>query len=187
MTTAHARPASEFEPLLLLEAVRDVAEGAGVDEPRHMSTRVWDRVRPLSERFSDAPPARRIAERLSVPWAKVVELAFMPPRAQATGLGHALNEREGNWLTAEHTDFVLQLVARRLGVRTLTPQQYAGERARMLAADRGRRHGGQLRLPNEFQIEGGRRHLGPRARARGSRAASRARRSARAFPPCRHR
>lgn len=153
VTTAPARPASEFEPLALLEAVRDVAERADVDEPRHVSTRAWDRVRPLSERFSDAPPARRIAERLGVPWAKVVELAFMPSRAQATGLGHALNEREGNWLTAEHTDFVLQLVARRLGVRTLTPQQYAGESAQMLAADRGRRHGGQLRFPNEFQIE----------------------------------
>jgi hypothetical protein len=83
----------------------------------------------------------------------VRELAFMARRGQRIALGKALNEHQGDWLTSEHCDYVLQLVARRLRVSTLTPGQYRAERAAMLAADRRRRaHGGQLRLPTEDQI-----------------------------------
>ena len=138
---------------MLLQAVREVAEFADPVDGAGISTRGWDDARALSARFADAPPARRIAEHLGLPWAKVRELAFMPPRGRHIGLGHALNERQGNWLTEEYSDFILALIARRLAVRTLTPGQYRAERVSMLATDRGRHtHGGQLRLPTEEQI-----------------------------------
>lgn len=154
MTTAppQSQSASVFEPLVLLHMVRDIAEAAGDEHPEGISTRAWDRSRVLSARFPDAPPARRICEHLDLPWQKLRELAFLPSGAQHIALGKALNERQGNWLTPEYTDYVLALVARRLGVRTLTPSEYRVERARMLAADRRSTHGGKLRLPTEDQI-----------------------------------
>lgn len=41
-------------------------------------------------------------------------------------------------LTREYVDFVLQLVARRLGVRTLAPAHYMAERERMPRTERAR-------------------------------------------------
>ena len=143
-----ARPASDFDPLALLDAVRDVAEASGVPEPDGISTRAWDAARPRSERQAHAPAARRICEYVGLPWSKVRELAFMSRAGRSIALGHALNERQGDWLTPEHSDFVLQLVARRLDTPTVTPGQYRAERTAMLAADRN----GQLRLPTEDQI-----------------------------------
>jgi hypothetical protein len=148
-----SRPASEFEPLTLLVAVREVAESSGVVEPRRISTRSWDSARGGNDGFADAPAARRICEHLGLRWAKVRELAFMPSRGQRVALGYALNEHQGNWLTPEHCDYVLRLVAHRLHVSTPTPVQCRGECAAMLAADHRRwAHGGQLRLPTEDQI-----------------------------------
>jgi hypothetical protein len=154
MTTAppQSQPASAFEPLVLLHMVRDIAEAAGGEYPERISTRAWDRARPLSETFPDAPSARRICEHLDLSWEKLRELAFLPSAAQRIALGKALNERQGNWLTPEYSDYVLALVARRLGARTLTPSEYRVERTRMLAADRRSTHGRQLRLPTEDQI-----------------------------------
>jgi len=146
------RTASAFEPLVLLHMVRDVAEAAGGDRPQRVSTRAWDRARQLSEAFRDAPPARRICEHLDLSWEKLRELAFLAPSGQRIALGQALNERQGNWLTPEYSDYALALVARRLGTRTLTPDRYRVERAQMLGADRRSTHGGHLRLPTEDQI-----------------------------------
>jgi len=137
-----------LDPLALLAAVRTIAEVSGDPAPERLSTRRWDAARPLSGRFGGAPAARRISERLGIPWPKVRELAFLPPRAQLTALGRALSELEGDWLTFEYAEFVLALIARRLGVTTLTPSEYRGERARMLA---NHRHG-NLRLPTESQV-----------------------------------
>lgn len=152
-TATATRSASDFEPLVLLQVVREIAELSEADEPPTVSTRLWDRTRPLSNRFPDAPAARRIAEHLGLPWRKVVELAFIGGRGQATALGHALNEKEGNWLTPEYCDYILSLVARRLNVPTLTPGQYRSERNAMLDAQCRRvRRPGQLRLPTEEQV-----------------------------------
>lgn len=154
MSTAppQPRPASAFEPLVLLHMVRDIAEAADGEDPERISTRAWDRARPLSETFPDAPSARRICEHLDLSWEKLCELAFRPRGAQPIALGKALNERQGHWLTPEYSDYVLALVARRLGAETLAPSEYRVERALMLAADRRSTHGGQLRLPTEDQI-----------------------------------
>jgi hypothetical protein len=138
--------------LELLDMVKEVAELAD-GAARTISTRAWDRARPRSERFADAPAARRIAEHLGLPWSKVRELAFMGPRGRLTGLSHALGQDDSGWLTEEYADFVLRLVARRLGVATLRPVHYSAERERMLREDRARwLQGGQLHLPNEDQV-----------------------------------
>jgi hypothetical protein len=149
-----SRPASAFEPLELLRMVREVAECAGGAHPERISERAWDRARPLSERHADAPAAKRICEELGLPWRKVLELAFTAGPGRAIALGRALNDSEGNWLTEEYSDFVLALMARRLGVSTLTPGQYRTGRAAMLGPQRRRaRPASQLWLPTEVQIE----------------------------------
>ncbi len=131
-----ARPASAFEPLVLLSAVREIAEFAGAPKPEDVSTRSWDRSRPLSEQFADVPAARRICEHLELTWAQVLRLAFLDDHARGRALGLALNEQFPEWLTSEYADFILRLVARRLGVDTLTPAEYRAETQRMLSADR---------------------------------------------------
>ena len=154
MTTSPPQsvPASAFEPLVLLHMVRDIAEASGTEYPERISTRAWDRGRPLSETFLDAPPARRICEHLDLSWVRLRKLAFLSPGAQPIALGKALNERQGNWLTPEYSDYVLALVARRLDKHTLTPSEYRVEQTRMLSAAPGSRRDGQLRLPTEDQI-----------------------------------
>jgi hypothetical protein len=136
--TAHRR-ASEFEPLALLHVVGEVARSSAADEPRRISTRSWDRARELSGRFVDVPAARRICEHLRLPWEKIRELAFMNGHAQRVALGHALGGEQADWLTREHSFFALRLIARRLGVATLTPGQYRAAQQAMLGSDRGRR------------------------------------------------
>jgi hypothetical protein len=146
------QPASAFEPLVLLQMLREVAKAAQPEHPERISTRAWDRGRTLSDQFADAPAARRICEYLELGWTKLLELALLPAAGQRIALGHALNERQGNWLTPEYSDYVLRLVARRLNEPTLTPGRYRAERNRMLTADRCLAHGGQLRIPTEDQI-----------------------------------
>jgi len=72
--------------------------------------------------------------------------------AQLIALGHPLNESQGNWLTSEYSDYVLALVAQRLGAKTLTTGEYRAEVRRMRAADGRGAHGGQLRLSADEQI-----------------------------------
>lgn len=79
------RPASDFEPLALLQIVRQVAESSTVDSPGQISTRLWDTARNLTDRFADAPAARRICEYLRLSWKKVRELSFMHGHAQRIG------------------------------------------------------------------------------------------------------
>ena len=137
--TAHRR-ASDFEPLALLQVVREVARSSAADEPQRISTRTWDRARALSERFVDVPAARRICEHLRLSWEKIRELAFMSGHAQRVALGHALGGEQADWLTEEYSGFALRLIARRLGAATLTPGQYRAARQAMLGSGRGRRN-----------------------------------------------
>lgn len=149
-TAQPSRPASSYDPLALLHVVHAVAAAAGGQADEAMSTRAWDRARPPSEAHGDAPAARRIGEALGLPWATVWRLAFMEGHAQVVALGAAQRDRDAEeWLTREHCDFALQLVARRLGVLTLTPTEYRVECEQVMAS-RGRGRG--LRLPTENEI-----------------------------------
>ena len=148
-TTAAYRSASEFEPLALLQIVRQVAESSDGDDPRQMSTRAWDLARVRSERFLDAPAARRVCEHLRLPWERVRELAFMAGHGQRVALGHALGDAESDSFTGEYCSFALKLIARRQGVRTLTPGQYRAGGHAFARDGRGRR----IPLPSAEQIE----------------------------------
>ena len=58
----------------------------------------------LEDRYADAPAARRIREHLGLPWPEVRELAPIAGRGRSSALGHALDERQGDWLTPEYSD-----------------------------------------------------------------------------------
>lgn len=73
--------------MLLLRVVRDVSEGANVENPRAIAQRPWDLARERHELWSGAPPAKRVAERLGLSWMKVLEAAFSETRSQASSLG----------------------------------------------------------------------------------------------------
>jgi len=152
-TTAAPRPASDFDPLMLLEAVEEVARTARPVDPDRVAQRPWDRARALSARYASAPPARRIAEYLGLSWSEVLRIALVPPGRRERALGTQLGEDIQKWLTLDYIAFALRLVGGRLGLTTLSPAQYRGERTRMLKQDAGRwRHGGHFRLPNDDQI-----------------------------------
>lgn len=151
-TVTTARPASDFDPLMLMEAVDEVARLARPEDPARVAQRPWDAARTLSERFADAPPARRIAEHLGLSWPEVVRIALLAPGSRARALGHQFGDGDEDWLTPEYLVFALRLVATRLGVATLDPGRYRAECQRMLASDRARKHGGQLRLPTDDQV-----------------------------------
>jgi hypothetical protein len=136
-TSAAHRRASEFEPLALLEIVRQVAVLSSADDPLRISTRSCDAARHLSERFVDVPAARRICEHLRLPWDQIRELGFMTGHARRVALGHALGGEQADWLTEEYSSFVLRLIARRLGATTLTPGQYRTGRHATAGAGRG--------------------------------------------------
>jgi hypothetical protein len=151
--TTHRR-ASDFEPLALLQVVREVAQSSLADDPRRISTRSWDAARHLSERFGDAPEARRICEHLRLPWEKIRELAFMSGHAERVALGHALGGEQADWLTEQYSNFVLKLMARRVGTSTLTPGQYRAEGQVMAGTDCSPRcRTLQLLIPTAEQIE----------------------------------
>lgn len=152
-TTAH-RPASEFEPLALLQIVRQVAESSLADDPWRLSTRSWDRARERNESCADVPAARRICEHLRLPWEKVRVLAFITDHGQRVALGHALRDAETDWLTDEYCSFALNLIARREGVPTLTPGQYRTGCQAMVGAERNRRSiARRIPMPTAEQIE----------------------------------
>jgi hypothetical protein len=146
------RAASEFDPLALLDIVAAVAAAAPGADLQTVSQRTWDTARGPAG-HPDAPAARRIVEFIGLPWRKVCELAAAAPAQRSRSFGIALRQRDADWLTEDHVAFVLKVVARRLGLVTLTPDQYRREQQHMLAEDRARwMHGGQLRLPNEHQL-----------------------------------
>jgi hypothetical protein len=72
----------------------------------------------------------------------------MSGHSQRVALGQALRNEEVDWLTEEYSNFALQLIARRLGTRTLPPCQYRAER-QLMVRSRPR----QLLLPTAEQIE----------------------------------
>lgn len=148
-----ARPASDFDAIALLDVVAALARLVKPEHPERVAQRPWDRARALSVRYADAPPARRITELLGLSWSDVLRIALLAPGTRERTIGLKLGEDIQFWLTDDYVVVVLQLVAGRLGLATLSPAQYNAERARMLHEDAGRwRHGGHLRLPNDAQI-----------------------------------
>jgi hypothetical protein len=143
-----------MEPLLLLRGVREVAALANPAQPDTATQRAFDAAREHSPEHATLPPARRITERLGLPWREVLLVAHEPEERQAQLLGVKTKAAADNdWITEEHVAAVLQLVAARLGVDTVSLNEYRVERERMLSADRARwLHGRRLLLPTDNQI-----------------------------------
>ena len=138
---------------MLLRGVREVAALARPDEPESVSQRVFDAARERSAGHASLPRAKRIAERLGLSWREVVGVAYEHEARQNQLLAVKARERAQDWLTAEHVCVVLQLVAGRLGVDSVTTRDYRVDRARLLAGDRARpRTGRWLLLPDDEQI-----------------------------------
>jgi hypothetical protein len=146
-----ARPASAYEPLHLLDVVREVAEASCSPAPQAVTRRAWDVAR--GDLGADAPSARRVAALLRLSWAKVLALAFMREPGRSIALGRALGKKQQDWLTPEYSGFVLRLVAHRLGRQTVSPREYMTERKALLASDNAHwLHGRRLILPNADQL-----------------------------------
>jgi hypothetical protein len=137
-----------MDQLLLLRRVRAISLQAAPAAPAQVSQRTFDAA-PERSRL-ELPVARSISRQLKLPWPAVLELALAPPETHAHRLGRALTRPEQSWLTEEHISYVLRLVARRLGVESVSPDQYRREREAMLAVSRRRRR--RLRLPTEDQL-----------------------------------
>jgi hypothetical protein len=143
---------SKFNKLALLNLVAVVAKTGRGSEPELITQRAWDAARAQAG-YSDAPSARQIVRRLEIPWAELLELCL-----ESKDPGKALGRREGvgveNWATEEEAISNLRVVAGRLGVKTLTPDQYESDRQALISADQRRwLHGGNLEMVTIGQIE----------------------------------
>jgi hypothetical protein len=142
------------EPLVLLRGVREVAALANPEEPTAATQRAFDAARARSQEPAALPAARRITERLRLPWTEVLAVAYEPEARQAQLVGVKTRASPAvDWITAEHVAAALQLVAQRRGAHSLTTGEYRVDRARLLEADRARWfHGRWLLLPDDEQV-----------------------------------
>jgi len=158
-----------MEDLLLLQFVREVSILADTEHPEAVTQRAWDAARAklgsssvpsrvvagaASSLLSDVPSSSRlIARSLDRSWPVVLEIAHSSRETQRRRLAQQQAELEQDWLTRDHIAYVLRVVARRLGVRTLSQSQYSAERKRVFSESRTRKsRGARLRLPTVAQI-----------------------------------
>jgi hypothetical protein len=135
---------------MLLQGVREVSALASPSEPQAVSGRAFDRALTGSHEHADLPAARQIARELKLTWPEVLEVAHAPERLRSSLLDlKARGNAPPGWLTDERIRYALRLVARRLGVDSLTTIAYDAERKKLLAEDRRDwLHGRRLRLPS---------------------------------------
>ena len=139
-----------MDQLLLLRRVRAISLQAAPAAPARVSQRTFDAA-PGRSRL-ELPVARSISRQLRLSWPAVLELALAPPETHAHRLGRALTRPKQDWLTEDHIAYVLKLVARRLGVESVSPDQYRREREAMLSVSRRRRRRRRSRIPTEDQL-----------------------------------
>src|SRR5271155_3490956 len=139
---------------MLLKGVREVAALANPEEPGAVTQRAFDATRAGSAAHADLPPARRITERLGLPWREGLSVAPEPEQEKGKLLGAKGKEpSSADWLSEAHVGAVLQLVAARLGADTVSMNEYRAEYRKMVADDHVRwLHGRGLLLPTDAQI-----------------------------------
>ncbi|HUN79782.1 MAG TPA: hypothetical protein VMU32_12720 [Solirubrobacteraceae bacterium] len=140
--------------LALLDAVYEVAAIANPTDPLRTSQRAFDDARARSLFHPDLPRAKRIAERLGMPWRDVLTVARVHDDERGRLLAAKTGRtRPAKWVTPENAASALAIIARRLNTNSLTQGQYRRERENMLADDAKRwMHGRQLRVPSAAQI-----------------------------------
>jgi len=127
--------------------VRVIALAVDPIDPLSLSQRRFDAVR-ASAGHPDAPSARQICIRLDCGWREVLTLGL-----EQSSPDRALGRRDGELpeLLSE-TEIVAALRTVLADEAGGSPDDYERARARLLSADRRRRHGGRLSLPTAAQI-----------------------------------
>jgi hypothetical protein len=143
-----------MDQLALLRCVREVAAIANPDDPAATTQRAFDAARERGPNHAGLPPARRITERIGLPWVEVLAVAHEPEARHAQLVGVKTRApSSADWLTAEHVAVALQLVAARIGADSLTTGEYRVEQAKLIAEDHTRwLHGRWLLLPDDEQV-----------------------------------
>lgn len=147
-----------FDNLTLCEIVRAVcayvaATTVPMIEPTQTTQAAYDAARAPAG-YAGTPRAYRIVEQLGLPWTRLVAAAFSSDASLRQQLIAAARSERRILTLAEVAD-ALQLVSRRLGVKTLRREQYA-EQQQTLAAEQARHwlHGQYVtRLPTLEQID----------------------------------
>jgi hypothetical protein len=137
---------------MLLQRVSVVACVVDPAEPTAVTQRAFDAERVRDKRFSDVPPARRITEKLGLPWHQVTALAQERLKTQKLRLAQKDSAEEADWVSTEHVAAALSIVATRLGAASVTQGAYLAERERMLADHKRRKL--TVLVPTVDQIRG---------------------------------
>lgn len=138
----------------LLAMVRDVALHASPDAPATVSKRVFNEHRAAAGR-DGCPDASNLCRRLKITWPELLDLALRDQHVArgSSNRTRAKNEHEGEGASRETALTALAIIATRLHVRTLTPDDYDQARREILNGSRGRhRDDLGMRLPTHGQI-----------------------------------
>jgi hypothetical protein len=144
----------------LLEVAGVILRYSSPDRPAAVNQRAFDLARAPAG-HPDCPSARAITMRLNrrakkkFSWGQIAELATNDERSATMTLAAAEREEPGEHLDKRHAYFALRFVAQRSGIAAPVRDQYAEERAKILAAARRRKDADTLAplLPTVGQIE----------------------------------
>lgn len=145
------RIASRYDLRTLLDVVAAVALFVSAEEPLRVRQSEYDAARSAAG-YPDAPTGKQTAQRFGLPWRDLLELALDKSRDLDKALGYRLAAVPDETLDEFGVRVALRTVALRLGVRTLAPNDYAGERDEMLATTSLRHRPVELALPTALQI-----------------------------------
>jgi hypothetical protein len=145
---------SKHTTLQLLEIVRTVSLSVSPRDPVSVTQTAWDWGR-VTAGHPDAPRAHGIAQRLGIPWSRVLAIAHGNPRDALRALGNAQADKGRRGLTLERIGAILRHAARSLDKRGIHRSDYVRARKEMLAATRRTRAraAGERAMPALTQIE----------------------------------
>jgi hypothetical protein len=139
----------------LYKIVREAALKLSPANPLELSQSMFDNGR-AEIGYPDAPSARQISTRLKRSWPELVALVLDETRSVERSHDANVRQAEAKWITERHLFFALNRVARLLGLKTLSPEEYDAGRSELIDEDRRRhRYGGVIEenLPSKGQIE----------------------------------
>jgi hypothetical protein len=147
VTVGQPRHSGRFDTTLgddaLMEVIAAVGRYPRPDTPQKVSTRRVDAAR-AGAGYPDCPTARAITRRLNrdakrkLSWQQIIEVALGENRNLAQTLVAAEREEPAEHLDDRHAFFALRYVARHAARETLSRDEYAQERRKLLAAARRR-------------------------------------------------
>jgi hypothetical protein len=143
---------SKYDNLHVLQALADIARDACPADPHALTKPQFNAGAATSTEHPDLPQAEAIKRRFPTrSWRQIVAIALVTEKAQHKVVGGLMKTEEVE-LSEEEAVEALELVARRLGVRTLSRNAYELGRGEIERGSRARRPGAHVFLPNEHQI-----------------------------------